>query len=67
MEGSCKYIETVDKGWSSSLGVGHGANNPSPYKIFIVTKCFKVPWTWTDSLTMTSAMEKGHEIWYLEC
>jgi hypothetical protein len=20
----------ADKGWSSSLGVGHGANNPSP-------------------------------------
>jgi hypothetical protein len=24
---------TADKGWSSSLGVGRGPNNPSPYKI----------------------------------
>ena len=25
-----KRSRTVDKGWSSSLGVGRGANNPSP-------------------------------------
>jgi hypothetical protein len=24
---------TADKGWSSSLGVGRGANNSSPYEI----------------------------------
>jgi hypothetical protein len=34
-----KQSRTADKGWSSSLGVGRGANNPSPQKIFIVTKC----------------------------
>jgi hypothetical protein len=33
-EGSCEYIlskqsRTAGKGWSSSLGVGLGANNPS--------------------------------------
>jgi hypothetical protein len=36
-----KQSRTADKGWSSSLGVGRGANNPSP-KNFIVTKCFKL-------------------------
>jgi hypothetical protein len=25
-----KQSRTADKGWSSSLGVGHGADNPSP-------------------------------------
>jgi hypothetical protein len=25
-----KQLRTNDKGWSSSLGVGHGINNPSP-------------------------------------
>jgi len=34
MEGSCEYIEkqsrTADEGWSSSLGVGRGANKASP-------------------------------------
>jgi len=33
MEGSCelnKQPRTADEGWSSSLGVGRGANNPSP-------------------------------------
>jgi hypothetical protein len=27
-----KQPQTADKGGSSSLGVGQGANNPSPYK-----------------------------------
>jgi hypothetical protein len=27
-----KQSWAADKGWSSNLGVGHGANNPSPYK-----------------------------------
>jgi hypothetical protein len=25
-----KQLRTADEGWSSSLGVGRGANNPSP-------------------------------------
>jgi hypothetical protein len=25
-----KQLRTVDRGWSSSLGVGRGANNPPP-------------------------------------
>jgi hypothetical protein len=45
-----KQSRTADKGWSSSFGVGRGANNPSPSKFFIVTKCFKAPRTRTDSL-----------------
>jgi hypothetical protein len=28
-----KQLWTDDKGWSSSLGVGRGANKPSPQKI----------------------------------
>jgi hypothetical protein len=45
-----KQSLTADKGWSSSLGVGRGAATPNRKNFFIVTKCFKVPWTWTDSL-----------------
>jgi hypothetical protein len=35
VEGNCEYIlnkqsQTADKGWSSGLGVGRGANNSSP-------------------------------------
>jgi hypothetical protein len=40
-----KQSRTADKGWYSSLGAGRVNNNPSP-----VTKCFKAPRTWTDSL-----------------
>jgi hypothetical protein len=52
-----KQSQTADKGWSSSLGVVHGANNPSLQKIF-VTKCFKAPWTWTDPLAQPKQWEK---------
>jgi hypothetical protein len=41
MEGSCEFTEeeaTDDKGWSSSLGVGRGANKPSLYKIYWLRK-----------------------------
>jgi len=27
-----KQTQTADRGWSTSLGVWHGANNPSPQK-----------------------------------
>jgi hypothetical protein len=40
----------TDKGWSSSLEVGCGANSSSPKKISFVTKDHKKPRTWTDSL-----------------
>jgi hypothetical protein len=39
---SNKQLRTVDKGWSSSLGVGGDAKNISIYKIFTQA--------WTDSL-----------------
>jgi hypothetical protein len=45
-----KQSLTADKGWSSSLGVGRGADNPHRKNFSIVTKCFKVPRTWTESL-----------------
>jgi hypothetical protein len=35
-----KQPRTSDKGWSSSLGVGHGANNPSPLKNKFVMTIF---------------------------
>ena len=33
-----KQSRTADKGWSSSLGVGRGANNSSPWE----TKCYEI-------------------------
>jgi hypothetical protein len=33
-----KQSRTADKGRSSSLGVGRGANNSSPYKIILLRK-----------------------------
>jgi hypothetical protein len=44
-----KQSRTADKGWSSSLGVGGEANN-SHCKNNLVTKMFKKPRTWVDSL-----------------
>jgi hypothetical protein len=51
MEVSCEYKQswTDNKGWPSSLGVGHGVKNPSPEKK-LVTKTSKEPRTWTDSV-----------------
>jgi len=56
MEGSRKYIfhmqlQTADKGWSSSLGVGWGANNSSPYKH---TMLWNVQW----------CLRPGLIVWY---
>jgi hypothetical protein len=36
-----KQPRTEDKGWSSSLGVGSGANNPSPYKFNLLRNTSK--------------------------
>jgi hypothetical protein len=47
----------VDSLWSSSLGVGRGANNPLPKKIN-VPKNFMKPRTWTDSLDKQTKQEK---------
>jgi hypothetical protein len=44
-----KKPQTNDKGWSSSLGVGRGAN-PFTVKNKFVTKIMRELWTWTDSL-----------------
>jgi hypothetical protein len=52
-----KQSRTADKGWSSSLRVGRGANNFSPKKISLTRVSKKKPRTRTD----------GHEIWYVEC
>ena len=42
-----KQSRTVDKGWSSNLGVGRGANNASPYSlpnILRVVKSRRMSW-----------------------
>jgi hypothetical protein len=53
-----KQSLTDDKGWSSSLGVGRGAATPHRNNFSTVTKCFKMPWTWTDSLVQPKHWKK---------
>jgi hypothetical protein len=59
MEGSCEYTQQAvaasRQGWSSSLGVGRGANISSPY-----IKYFTGPRTWTDSL------DKRPKLWKMD-
>jgi hypothetical protein len=63
MEGSCEYAAADSRqGWSSSLGVGRGANNRKNYRF---TKHITKPRTWTDSLLRLSNGNE-HEIWNLE-
>jgi len=57
-----KQSRTADKGWSSSLGLGRGANNSSPY--YEIDKC---AWGMGGSFGTTSAIKKRHEILYIEC
>jgi hypothetical protein len=42
--------QTNDKGWSASLRVWRGTNNPSPPTNKHVTNSLQEPRTWTDSL-----------------
>jgi hypothetical protein len=56
-----KRSRTVDKGWSSSLGVVRGADNPHRKIFSIVTKCFKVTRTWTDSLVRPKQDNKQYK------
>jgi hypothetical protein len=44
-----KQLLTADKGLSSSWGVEHEADNSSPHKNKLFTKCHKAPRTWTES------------------
>jgi hypothetical protein len=44
-----KQSRTADRGWSSSLGVLHGANNSTRYRK-LDPKIHKKPQTWTDYL-----------------
>jgi hypothetical protein len=50
---SIKQSRTADKEWSSSVGVGRGANNFSPLKRILLRKT--KPRTWTDTFGTTSA------------
>jgi hypothetical protein len=45
-----KQLRTADSGWSSSLGVGWWANNPSPWNSIFVTKHYAQPRNRTDYL-----------------
>jgi hypothetical protein len=36
-----KQLRTADKGWSSNMGDGRVANNPSPYKISLLRSITK--------------------------
>ena len=61
-----KQSKTADKGWSSSFGVGWGANNSSPLKRILLRNIHKVSdWDWY--FGTTNATKEGHEIWYSEC
>jgi hypothetical protein len=60
-----KQSRTAEKGWSSNLGVGRGANN-SPKKLWYYETAYKasdLDWFFG----MTPAMEKGYEFWNMEC
>ena len=41
-----KQSRTANKGWSSRLGVGRGANNSSPWRTYAVAKHFIRPRIW---------------------
>jgi hypothetical protein len=45
-----KQSRTADSGWSSSLGVGRGANNPSPQNSLFLTNHYAQPRNRTDYL-----------------
>src|SRR5215469_15581063 len=45
-----KQSQTADKGWSSSLGVGRGANNSSLKTKFCYEIFTEKPRAWTDTL-----------------
>jgi hypothetical protein len=45
-----KQSRTADSGWSSSLGVGRGAKNPSPLNSLFVTNHYAQPWNKMDYL-----------------
>ena len=45
-----KQLRTADKGWSSSLGVGRGANNPSLKTYPVTQHSYSKPRPRTDTL-----------------
>ena len=45
-----RQLRTADKGWSSSLEVGGGANNSSPKKLNHITNQTRRRRNWTDPL-----------------
>jgi hypothetical protein len=46
------------RGGPPAWGLGVGLTTPHHKIFFIVTKCFKVPWTWTDSLAQPKRWKK---------
>jgi hypothetical protein len=51
-------LQTADKGWSSGLVVGRGADKSSPQKNHFVMKCYIGPRIWTDSLDKKPMLRK---------
>jgi hypothetical protein len=61
-----KQSRTADSGWSSSLGVGWGANNPPPYNSIFVTNHCAQPRNRTDYLAHPGS-EQGPVAGCCEC
>jgi hypothetical protein len=59
-----KQSRTAEKGWSSSLGVGRGANNSSPWKRIFVTKYSQTkPRAWTDTSVRPKQWKRDIILW----
>jgi len=61
---SCYFLplrskfSTADKGWSSSFGVGQGANSASTLRNHVM-KCYTGPQTWMDSMEWPRKWKMG--------
>ena len=62
-----KQSQAADIGWSSSLGVGRGANNSSTQKRIVLRSSQRVSLGPALILWCKLSNKKGHEIWYVEC
>jgi len=67
MEGSCyvlnKMWRTIDKEWSSSLGLGKELISLNCKKKQLATKCYSVPPNWTDFLKRPRQRKMSGCIW----
>jgi hypothetical protein len=61
-----KQSRTADKGWSSRLGVGSGANNSSPYKIILLREFTRSFGYGYGCETWSLILRKEHRLWVFE-